>query len=573
MVFTVEINDQRVTAKKGETILSLLNRHGINVPTLCNINGFPPTGSCRVCVVEVEGVPGLVPSCSQPVEEWMKIYTHSSRVIQARKAIVELLLAGHPDDCLYCSRNGDCELQTLAEELNISDRKFRAGKRPAQIDKTCPSVERDPSKCILCERCIRICDTTIGVGAIDVVHRGSESMIGTTYNKGLNPESCIKCGQCIMICPTAAITEKSDLSRVVDALTAKQLFPVIQLSPTTASAITEAFGFKSGKDVQDILRTALRMMGFKYIMDTSFAADIAIMEEAREIARRLETGKNLPALTASCPSFVRYIHAFRPALIPNLLPVKSPQQIMGTLIKNYVISPQSYTPEKVFSVSVMPCTAKKAEAAFESDPEAPFRFVDAVLTNRELIRMIRLFGIDLSKLEPEPLDLTHGIRSSAGKLFGVAGGPLEGMLRTLYHMITGQEMSPVKITDLRGLKEVKESRIRLGKQSVKVMAVSGLGNAIHVLNEIENGRDDLGIIEVMTCPFGCINGGGQPRGCDEKGLKARMKSIYDVDEEEIIKSAHKNPNVQMVYDRMLGHPGSERSRDYIYKKAPAIKKQ
>jgi iron-only hydrogenase group A len=564
MLFNIEINSQEYSARRGETILTLLNRNGIRVPTLCHMAGLTPTGSCRMCMVEVDGLPGLVPACSQLVEEWMRIRTHSARVIRARKTLLELLLASHPDDCLYCEKSGHCELRVLTEELDIRERKYQQKRRPVQIDKTCPSVERNPAKCILCGRCIRTCDAVMGVAAIDVTGRGSTSTIGTAQNKGLNVQGCVKCGQCIMVCPTGALSERSAIQKVLDALHRQDLCTVIQFSPTVPGSIAEEFGLKPGKDTLNLLRAALRMAGFNYILDTSFAADLTIMEEAAAIAEHLRKKEKLPVFTSSCPSWVHYLREYRPELLPSLLPVKSPQQAMGSLVRNYIIPSQSRAPETVFSVSVMPCTAKKAEADSEGMINEQYRNVDAVLTTRELVRLIRLLGIDLAGLEPDPVDTIYGTRSSAGKLCGVAGGGLEGILRSLYQMMTSQELHPAKINDLRGLKELKEFRLKIGKEWINAVAVSGLARAIRLLDEIDAGKARYDIIEVMACPFGCINGGGQPFHADEKSLKARMKAIYDVDEEEMIKVAHKNPNISLVYEKLLGNPGSARSKEMIY---------
>jgi iron-only hydrogenase group A len=565
MLFNIEINDQEFSARRGETILTVLNRNGIKVPTLCYMAGMTPTGSCRMCMVEVDGLPGLVPACSQPVEEWMKIRTHSARVIRARRTLLELLLASHPDDCLYCEKSNHCELQALSEELNVRERRYQQKRKPVQIDKACPSVERNPAKCILCGRCIRTCDTVIGIAAIDITGRGSASSIGTSQNKGLNFQGCVKCGQCIMVCPTGALSERSSLHRVLDALNNPELCTVIQFSPTAPGSVAEEFGLKPGKDALNLLRTALRMAGFKYILDTSLAADLAIMEEATIIAERLKKKEKLPVFTASCPSWVHYLREFRPDYLQNLLPVRSPQQIMGSLIRSYVIPPHNRAPETVFSVSVMPCTASKAEAEQEGLISDKYRDVDAVLTIRELVRLIRLFGIDVTSLEPDPTDSMYGTRSSAGKLCGAAGGGLEGTLRTTYQLMTGQELQPVKINDLRGLKEFKEFRMKIGKDYFNAVAVSGLGRAIKLLEDIASGKSRYDIIEVMACPYGCINGGGQPFGADEKTLKARMKAIYDVDEEEMIKVAHKSPVVGHVYEKLLGSPGSPAAREMTHR--------
>lgn len=564
MLFDIEINGQDYPAKRGETIKNVLDRAGIRVPTLCYMNGFTPTGGCRMCVVEVEGVPGLVPSCSHPVTEWMKIRTHSPRVLKARKVLLELLLAGHPDDCLYCDRNGNCGLQDLSKEMGIRDRKYHGRLPNIQIDKTCPSIIRDPAKCILCGRCIRVCDEIIGVSAIDVVGRGNESRIGTSYNKGLSMRNCVKCGQCIMVCPTGALTERSNLDSVLEALNNPDLYPVIQLSPTVAASVGEDLNIRASKDIRNLLRAGLKKAGFRQVYDVAMAADVAIMEEAAEYLERTQSHTALPLLTSCCPSWVKYIESSFPALLPHLSRAASPQQIMGRLIKHYIASSASLKPEQVFVVSVMPCTAKKHEAAGDTAREGSLRNVDAVLTNRELVKLVTLLGIDFPALEPEPGDPHFSIRSSAGNLFGVSGGHLEGLLRTIQYMATGQDGPVQKLTELRGLKSRKEARVKIGKTNIHVAAVSGLANVRTMAEEILAGKSSFSIIEVMACPNGCINGGGQKVGCDEKQLKARMKMIYDVDEEEIIRSAHKSPAVIDLYERFLAKPGSDRNKELLH---------
>jgi NADH-quinone oxidoreductase subunit G/NADP-reducing hydrogenase subunit HndD len=564
MQFDIEINNQTVPAKRGETIKNVLDRIGIHVPTLCYLNGFTPTGGCRMCVVEVDGISELVPSCSHPVTEWMKIKTHSPRVIKARKVLVELLLASHPDDCLYCERSGSCGLQDIAAEMNVRERKYHGERKNIQIDKACQSVMRDPAKCVLCGRCIRVCDEIIGVSAIDVVGRGSESKIGTTFNKGLNTETCVKCGQCIMVCPTGALTEKSNLQSVIDALNNPNLFPVVQFSPTVPASIGEDFNIKASKDILNLLRAALKRLGFRQVFDASMAADLTIMEEAAEFIERFNNHAQLPLLTSCCPAWVKYIESARPQLIPNLSTTASPQQMMGRIIKNYITSSAGQKVENVFVVSVMPCTAKKYEADHDRMKDGLSRNVDAVLTTRELVSLIRLMGIDFSSLDPEPGDTHYSMRSSSGNLFGISGGHLEGLLRTIHFMMTGSEMSTLKISELRGLKSKKEARVKIGKTAFNVVAVSGLSNVKTLVDDISAGREDFSIIEVMACPNGCISGGGQKLNSDEKNVKSRMKAIYDVDEEEMIKVAHKNPVVIDLYDKFLAKPGSERSRELLH---------
>lgn len=540
MIFTIEINGQTVTARRDETILSVLNRSGIKVPTLCHLAGFTPTGACRMCVVEVEGMPGLVTSCSHPAEEWMKIHTHSPRVLKARKTIVELLLASHPDDCLYCDRSGECELQILASELNVKERHYRAGKHSIRIDRNCNSIERDPAKCILCGRCIRVCDEIIGMNAIEIVGRGRKSSIGTSLNKGLNIQACIKCGQCIMVCPTAALKEKRGYPSVVDALNNKDLHVVVQISPGVQGSIAEDLGIKGGKDMQNLIGTALRMMGFRQVFDTSASADMMILEISRQLAQRIKDKEKMPLFSSCCPSWVRYIEEYRPELKKHMVMSKSPMMIMGSWIKNQYAEQVNVPARRIFSVAIMPCTSKKHEATLD-DKDHPL--IDAVLTTRELIRMIRMYGIDFSTLEPGNKEPGLGARGTAGRLSGIAGGETEAVIRSFYYQMTGQEISPIKINELRGLKNRKEAKIKIGRATLGFAAVSGLSAAIQLLGEIENGKNEFNMVEVMACPFGCINGGGQRLGTDEKALKSRMKALYDADEEEMIKSAHRNSSI------------------------------
>jgi iron-only hydrogenase group A len=546
MIFTIEINGQAVTARRGETIFAVLSRTGISVPTLCHLAGFTPTGACRMCVVEVEGKPELVTSCSHQVEEWMKIRTHSPRVMKARKTVVELLLANHPDDCLYCDRAGSCELQHLASELNVKERRYRTRNPSIRIDRDCVSIERDPAKCILCGRCIRVCDEIMGMSAIGIVGRGSKSSIGTSYNKGLNVQACVKCGQCIMVCPTAALKEKSSYNSVIDALNNKDLFPVVQISPGVQGSLAEDLGIKGGRDLQNLLGTALRKIGFRQVFDTSASADLMIMEISHQLVQDIKEKKKMPLFTSCCPSWVKFIEENKPELKEHLFTGKSPMLTMGSWIKDHYAEQMNVDREKIFSVAVMPCTSKKHEIV--AGQEKDLRTIDAVLTTRELIRMIRLFGIDFSSLEPENAELGFGVRGSAGRLSGIAGGEAEAVIRTFYSEMTGQELVPGKINELRGLKNRKEVKIKIGRTAYGFASVSGLAAARQLLEEIETGKSEFLMVEVMACPFGCINGGGQRMGTDEKALKSRMKALYDADEEEMIKVAHKNPSILEFID-------------------------
>ena len=372
MLFDVEINGLKVSARRDETILTLLNRNGLKVPTICHMSGFTPTGSCRLCVVEIEWKSELVTACSHPVEEWMKIHTHSQRVLKARKTLVELLLANHPDDCLYCDRIGPCELHKIADELNIHERKFRCKKVGLLVDRNCTSIERDMGKCILCGRCIRVCDEIMGVSAIEFIGRGSKCTIGTSLNKGLNEKTCIKCGQCIMVCPTNALREKMSYQEVIDALNNPELNCVIQYSPTVPGSIAEEFGLRAGKDLNNLLKTALRRMGFKLVYDLSFGADMNIMETTAEFLARVNEKQKFPLFTSCCPSWVRYIREMRPEFQEQMATTKSPQMIIGTLIKSFLAERGGLKSESLYTVSVMPCTSKKdeAHAAIVADPDS-----------------------------------------------------------------------------------------------------------------------------------------------------------------------------------------------------------
>ena len=551
MVFDIEVNGKQYKASRGETILEALNRNGIKVPTLCKMESFSPTGACRLCVVEVEGKKGLIPSCSYPVEEWMKIRTHSNRVINARKTIVELLLANHPDDCLYCVRNGNCELQNLAIELNIKERIFFSEKHSFKKDKSSLSIERDPSKCILCGRCVRVCEEQQNVSAIDFINRGNEIFIGTSFNKGLNLSSCINCGQCILVCPTGAITEKSHIPGVIDALNNPKKVVIGHYAPTVTVSIAEELGLKPGKDISGIINSALKRLGFDIVFDTAFGADITTIEVANELETRLNENNNLPLLSSCCPSWVQYIEEFYPELIPNLSIVKSPQQILGSLIKNYYAKINNINPEDIYNVAIMPCTAKKFEAQREEMTTSGISDNDAVFTTREFLKILHQYGIDLQNIDPHNADQPFATRSSAGKLFGTIGGLTESVIRTLHYNLTGKELKEYRINSARNTKDKKIFSVTIGKTEFNFAIISGLKHVPEIIKEIKNGQSKLHFIEVMACPGGCVNGGGQILNVTQKSLKARIKGLYDIDDSEMIRVSHKNPIAKDLYKDFL----------------------
>lgn len=564
MIFDIEVNNKAIKAKQGETVLQALSRNGIKVPTLCFMEGFTPTGACRMCAVEIEGMADLAPACSHPVEEWMKIKTHSPRVIKARKTIVELLLSNHPDDCLYCIRNGNCELQQLAEELDVRERRFAGKKNKFNTDPSSSSIVRDPEKCILCGRCVRVCEEVIGVSTLDFIRRGNRTFIATAIEKPLNLSNCIACGQCLMVCPTGALYEKTHFPELQEALHNPKLHVVIHYSPTISVTLAEEFGLKPGKDINGLLNAALRKIGFHKVFDTSFAADVNIMELTHEFIRRNENGQKLPLFSSCCPSWVKYIEQYNPELLSQLSECKSPQQMMGAIIKSHYAQLEGIAPENIYSVSVMPCTSKKFEAQRDEMTHKGITDVDAVLTTRELAKLIRLNGIDIHHNEPELPDMPLGTRSSAGKLFGASGGVTESFIRTLHQKMTGKEMVKFKVPETRQGKGRKEFKMKIGPKEYGFAIVSGMANVKGLLAEIDAGKNDIQFVEVMACPGGCVNGGGQPIPADQVSVKARAKALYEIDEKESIKSAHKNPLVFDLYQTFLKEPGSEVCKSLLH---------
>ena len=545
MIFNIEVNNREIQAHKGETILTALRRNGIRVPTLCNMKDYTPTGACRMCIVEVEGKENLIPSCSYPVEEWMKIKTHSPRVLKARKTIVELLLSNHPDDCLYCERSGNCELQKLAEDLNIRERRIPGSKSRYKIDNSGLSVFRDPAKCILCGRCVRICEERQAATTLGFTKRGSDLIIATTMDKPLNFSNCINCGQCIMVCPTGALTEKIEYADLDTVLADASKITIAHYSATIAASVAEEFNLRNGIDVNGIINAALRKIGFDRVFETSFGADLLVMEQAEEFIQRYEKGERLPLITSSCPSWVKFAEQYYPELIPNLSMVKSPQQIIGSAIRNYYTAISGMNSGDIFSVSIMPCVAKKYEAqrvemSCKGSPD-----IDRVLTVRELIRLIRLHGIDMDHLEPEAADEPMGALTSAGKLFGVSGGNLEALLRTVIFRLSGKEYESYRLPKLRSQRNVKEMSLKIGKGEFNIVAVSGMAAALNLLESIKSGKKNYDIVEIMACQGGCVNGGGQPIRQEENLLKARSRALYE-------------------FVDFYEHPGSAKCKNELY---------
>ncbi len=566
MLVKIEVNNRIIKARKGDTIMSALQTAGIKIPAICSMKDFTPTGACRMCVVEVEGRRGLVPSCSQPVNEWMKIKTHSPRVVKSRKTIVELLLSNHPDDCLYCVRNGNCELQNLAEELNVRERRIMGKKNNYKLDHSSPSIVRDPAKCILCGRCVRVCEERMAVFAIDFLNRGNKTIIGTACNKDLNFSSCINCGQCIMVCPTGALFEKDALMELEDALHNPDKMVIVQYAPSVAVSLAEEFGVKPGREVSGLINAVLRKIGFDKIFDTSCAADAAALEMAAELHERSKRKEKMPLISGSCPAWVKFAEQWFPDLLPVMSTCKSPQQLLGTILKTGYAEKTDIDPARIFSVAIAPCTAKKFEARREEMTRKGLSDIDSVLTTRELAKLIRLYGIDMNQVGSEQADAPWGIPSSAGRLFGAAGGMSEAVIRSLPHIAGAKDPSRIKYQELRGSKGRKEADIKLGRSVYRFVAVSGLSSALTIIEEIREGKSNYDFIEIMACAGGCVNGGGQPIGTGDTAVKARMKALYGVDEKEAIRFSHKNPAVSNLYNEFPGGPGSEKCRVLFHTK-------
>lgn len=561
---TLEINGRKVEAQQGDTLLGAARRAGIQIPTLCHYEGLPPSGACRMCVVEVDGQRGLVPSCAFPAAAGLKVQTHSARAVDARRTLVELLLANHPDDCLYCARNNECQLQDLAAQLGVRRRHYFGGRTPARMDVASPSIVRDPAKCILCGKCVRVCEEVQAVGAIDFIGRGSKTRIGPAFDEGLNVSSCINCGQCVAVCPVGALVETRAVDEVRAALSDPSKIVVVQHAPSVSVSLAEEFGLKPGTDVDGPFVTALRRLGFAWVFDTAFTADLTIMEEASELAQRLATGGALPMMTSCSPGWVKFVEQFYPDLIPNLSTCKSPQQMLGAVVKTFLAERLGVDPDRIYSVAIMPCTAKKFEAGRPEMGREGRQDIDAVLTTREAAELIRMYGLDLAALPPDAADTPFGERTSAGKLFGASGGVAEAAIRTAHFLLTGHTPDQLKVQALRGLDGIKEFRTTVAGREIGVAAVSGLGNARKILEQIRAGRTDLQFIEVMSCAGGCVAGGGQPRSASPDAVRARMQALYVIDRDAAVRASHENPAIQRLYAEFLEKPLSHKSHELLH---------
>ena len=567
------INGKAVSVPAGSTILDAARRLNINIPTLChcdklgcNVSNTP--ASCRVCVVEVERRRNLAPACATPVMEGMVVHTNSQRALNARRTVLELLLSDHPQQCLTCPKNQDCELRMLAAEFRIEEIPFSGAKNRFEIDRSSAAIQRDLSKCIMCRRCETVCNKVQTVGTLTGYGRGFSAKVGTASMIPLADTSCTFCGQCVNVCPVGAITGISYVKQVWAAINDPTKTVVVQTAPAVRVAVGQEFGFEPGVPVTGKLVAGLRALGFDKVFDTDFSADLTIMEEGHELVERVTSGKNLPILTSCCPGWINFIEHNYPDLLHIPSSCKSPQQMFGAVAKSYYAEKIGVKPADLIVVSVMPCQAKKYEAARPEFAHDGVRDVDYVVTTRELCRMFREAGVNLANLDDDQYDSPLGESTGAGVIFGVTGGVLEAACRSVYYMLNGKDLEgdAINFRSVRGLDGIKEASVEIAPgKSIRVAVCSGLGNARKVLDMVRDDPNRFQAVEIMACPGGCINGGGQPflHG-DPALLEKRMKGLYTEDEKKTIRLSHRNPDIQKLYEEYLGTPGSEKAHHLLH---------
>lgn len=563
----VTINGTQVSVPQGSTVLEAARQLGIEIPTLCFMKKRNEIGACRVCVVEVKGAKTLVTACVMPVSEGMDILTNSDRVIKARKKLIELILSNHNCSCLSCERSENCELQTLARNYGVDMSKFEGVKTETIFDESSPSIIRDNSKCILCRRCVAACASQTGV--IGANHRGFDTEIGCAFESKLGEVACVNCGQCIEACPTGALTERDQIDEVIAALNDPEKVVVVQTAPATRVAIAEAFGNPVGTMAKGKMVAALKRLGFDKVFDTNFTADLTIMEEATEFLDRFKNGGTLPLITSCSPGWIKYCETYYPDFIPNLSSCKSPQQMFGATLKTWWAEKNGIDPKNIVSVAIMPCTAKKFEVGRDDESAAGVPDVDFALTTRELAKMIKRAGINFNSLPDEEYDSPLGEGSGAGVIFAATGGVMEAALRTAVDVITGKDNESYDFVEVRGTDGVKEATYKVGDIELNVAVASGLDNAKKVLEDVKSGKKNYHFIEIMCCPGGCVNGGGQPiqpnwvrETMDIPALRA--KSIYEEDKNLPKRKSHKNEAVKLLYDEYFGSPNSHKAHEILH---------
>ena len=561
----LKINNIDVSVPAGSTILQAAKSANIEIPTLCYMKEINEIGACRICVVEVKGARSLVASCVYPVNEGMEVFTSTPRVLKARRMTLELLLSNHNRKCLSCIRSGSCELQALCNEYGVdNDGKYDGAKTESEIDDSAAHMYRDNSKCILCRRCIAVCDKNQAVSVIGANERGFATHVGSPFEALLDETSCVSCGQCIVNCPTGALSEKDSTGKVWEALSDDSKHVIVQTAPAVRAAIAEEFGNPIGTDGEGKMVAALRRLGFDGVYDTDIAADLTIIEEANELVERIQNGGKLPMITSCSPGWIKYCEYNFPDLLDNLSTCKSPQQMFGALAKTWYADKMGIDPKDIYVVSVMPCTAKKFEIGREDQAAAGVPDVDAVITTRELARMIKRAGINFNGLADEKFDMPLGSSTGAGVIFGATGGVMEAALRTAVETITGKELPNLEFTEVRGMEGIKEASYEVGGLTVKVAVASGLANAKELMKKVRKGEADYQFIEIMACPGGCVNGGGQPVVAasvrnfeDVRGKRAAV--LYNIDKNMPLRKSHENPVLKEAYAEYFEKPGSHKA--------------
>lgn len=567
---TIKINGMTVTAPAGSTILEAARLAQIEIPTLCYLKEINEIGACRMCVVEVKGARSLVTACVYPINEGMEVWTNTQKVRESRKTTLELLLSNHRKECLSCVRSGNCELQQMCKDYGVTDEnRFSGEMLPCEVDTSAAHMIRDNSKCILCRRCVAVCEKVQGIGVIGANGRGFGTYIGSAFDMGLGETSCVSCGQCIAVCPTGALTEKDYIDEVLEAIQDPEKYVCVQTAPAVRAALGEEFGYPMGTDVEGKMAAALRRIGFDKVFDTDFSADLTIMEEAHEFLDRVQNGGKLPLITSCSPGWIKYCEHYFSDMIDHLSSCKSPQQMFGAVLKTYYAEKMGIDPKNIVSVSVMPCTAKKFEIGREDQNAAGVPDVDYSLTTRELARMIKRLGIKFTALPDEGFDDPLGESTGAGVIFGATGGVMEAALRTAVETLTGETLEHLEFEEVRGTKGIKEATYHVAGMDVNVAVVSGLGNAREVLNKVKSGEANYHFIEIMGCPGGCVNGGGQPQVSGEVRNTVDVQAIrasvlYKNDASKPVRKSHENASIKKLYAEYFGEPGSHKAHEILH---------